>query len=130
MDANMNAYTRPVNGIDLIETYALRPVRMWTVPVDDCIAHPTGRFYHKRPVFFSNEGSDLHPRWVALDRNNGEGWRGNRFLRAHLRDIIPDMMGNKEWGRLAFRPAIIEPPPPPGASRMSRLVYWLAGLVD
>ena len=71
----MNTRTAPVNAPRLIETYAVHPIRMWTVPVDDCVAFPTGLFYHKRLVAFSNEGNPLFPHWVALDRYNDEDWR-------------------------------------------------------
>jgi len=121
----------PVNAPRLIHTYAIRPVRMWTVPVDDCVAFPTRRFYRNRMVALSNEGSSLYPRWVALDRYNDEHWREhNQFEARDLSPVLGEIRGTKEWGVMQFEPTIVEPPPPPKAPLMQRIVYFLASLVD
>jgi hypothetical protein len=121
----------PVNTPRLIQTYAVHPIRMWTVPVDDCVAFPTGLFYRDRLVSLSNEGNPLYPRWVALDRYNDENWREDHQFEARaLSPIFDNIRGTKEWGMMRFEPTIVEPPPPRKAPLMRWIAYFLPNLVD
>ena len=124
----MNTRTAPVNAPRLIETYAVHPIRMWTVPVDDCVAFPTGLFYHKRLVAFSNEGNPLFPHWVALDRYNDEDWRDHKFEARELSEVFYEI-STKERGAMMFEPTIVPAPSPPKARLMPRIIYFLANLV-
>jgi hypothetical protein len=110
----------PVNTPRLIQTYASQPIRMWTVPVDDCVAFPTGVFYRDRMVAC----------WVALDRYNDENWReDHQFEVRDLGLIFDGIRGTKEWGMMRFEPTIVEPPPPRTAPLMQRIAYFLSNLV-
>jgi hypothetical protein len=129
MDTGMNTRTAPVNAPRLIETYAVRPIRMWTVPIDDCVAFPTNLFYRDRLVAFSNEGNPLYPCWVALDRYNDENWRDHKFEAKDLSPVFLEI-STKECGAMMFEPTIVPAPPPPRAQLMTRIVYFLANLVD
>jgi hypothetical protein len=122
----MNKRTAPVNAPRLIETYAANPVRMWTVPIDGCVAFPTNIFYHNRLVAFSNEGNPLYPRWLALDRYNDEDWQDHKFETKDLSPIFYKI-STKECGAMRSEPTII---PPPRAPLMPRLARFLVSLVD
>lgn len=66
-----------------------RPIRKWTVPEGDCIAVPTNDYYLTSPVWLSNEGTALSPKWVALDRYNDEDWPKHVYPKGECRyDLI------------------------------------------
>jgi hypothetical protein len=59
-------------------------IRIWTIPINDCIAWPTNNFYSKRYVYLSNEGNWCFPKWVALDRHNQMPSEWEQFRTAEL----------------------------------------------
>jgi len=80
----------------LRQVWARRPVRVWVVPADDCVAFPTTRFYRDRLVNLSNEGSAMRPRWIALDRFNDLRWHTKTYRRAELAPVLAELRANQE----------------------------------
>lgn len=110
----------------LVETYARKPIRMWTIPEDDYTAFPTPEFYREQLVNFSNAGTAAYPRWVALDRNNGYDSTNRRYYRAELAELYDYVIGSQEGFGLWMEPEAALPPPPRGAPLMARIVYFLS----
>lgn len=114
---------------DTIETYARKPVRIWTVPIGDCVAFPTPNFHQDRMVVFSNEGSALYPKWVCLDRYNDDDWHENRYEHSDLTGLYDLVISSAEGADLQYPPEIFLAPPPLGATWLTRLTYRLSHLV-
>jgi hypothetical protein len=98
---------------------------MWTVPTDDCVAFPTPFFYRFRTVLFSNEGTSLLPKWVALDRYNDDDWHEHGYTTSQLAPLYDQIRGSKEGFDLCLEPNVILPPTPVGAPLMRQFVDFL-----